>query len=571
MADLDGSVVDYLNIADDYFDVADDSSQIADGYSNIADDYDNSDCHHEKDEHEEIDLPNFIVSHESAARSVIDIIDANLPSELNYRGYVPNRTFKFGFDEFELSFNVDLQHSALPITCHVENYELSRKIIDGIRVALRQSLQSELNCEKDGLNVFKSGLIILRLFEEAIGHLQEYRAAKPTPIDKEKYWDLRSIKDIYSLLDSKLEMLGVDLDTVQGAATHILGKTPAQICQDILPGWRILHCENILRNDLQVKFLLRRQKLRETLMNQDIKQLQACVPHESRRTRGSDSAAKEQLVDYLLKPRITFHGTTRHNVSSIVQHCFLKPGDIHPVTKKPLGVDNGSVYGRGIYSSPDPGYALLYSGMEGKATKPSEIPGRKIIICATIMGRTAMLSWDDEWYGQSEPFPGADSHVNQSLLAYIVFHTAQILPCYVLHLDWADQTEDEVHDFIITTTGQLRNHSRAGTDHWAAEPLYPGDKQRLKEEKMAKAKKFFAYGFGPVSGKNIVIEEVGETDDDEEDYGDYQANRIYSDSMVTTTNAWEWSRKLEGETDFDEYTSARKAKVNKKNPAKVAT
>jgi hypothetical protein len=50
-------------------------------------------------------------------------------------------------------------------------------------------------------------------------------------------------------------------------------------------------------------------------------------------------------------------------------------------------------------------------------------------------------------------------------------------------------------------------------------------KQRAKDERLAQAKRFFAYGFGPVAGKKVIVEEVGAVSDDEEDYGDYQMMR----------------------------------------------
>ncbi|OCK77320.1 hypothetical protein K432DRAFT_255229, partial [Lepidopterella palustris CBS 459.81] len=438
------------------------------------------------------------------------------------------------------------------ITCQAENHDLPRRIIDNIRVNLRQTLQAELESHSWRLKVLTAGLIVLRIVEEAASYVQDYRKSIADS-DTGKYWDLNKIKDINKLTDPKLEMLGLDLRTIQDCATHILGKTPAELMMENLKGWRILHCENVLRRDLQSRFISNQQKMREQLIQKPIEHLRAFVPYEHRRIRGRGIAAKEQLVDYLVKPRITFHGTRRDIVSSIVQHGFLKPGSLHPITKKPLGIRNGSMYGRGIYSSPDPGYAIMYSGMEAEPTKTSAIPGIKLIVCGTIMGQTAKMTWDDNWHDRSDPYTGVDSHCNESELAYVVFKEAQIIPCYVLHLDWTGKSDEEVQDWIIASTGQAGQSKRSRDK----EPtLAPGDLQRLKEEKLARARKFFAYGFGPISGDRIVIEDVGETDDDEENYGEYQANRIDSDS--TQKSPWDWGV-LEGETEFDEYADARKA------------
>lgn len=39
---------------------------------------------------------------------------------------------------------------------------------------------------------------------------------------------------------------------------------------------------------------------------------------------------------------------------------------------------------------------------------------------------------------------------------------------------------------------------------------------------MAKPLKYFPYGYGAATGTSFVIEGVGEVDDDEEEYGEYQ-------------------------------------------------
>lgn len=56
--------------------------------------------------------------------------------------------------------------------------------------------------------------------------------------------------------------------------------------------------------------------------------------------------------------------------------------------------------------------------------------------------------------------------------------------------------------------------------------LAPGDKQRIKEALVAKASKYFSYGCGPVTGPKIIVEEAGEIDEDEEEYGEYQEERM---------------------------------------------
>lgn len=502
---------------------------------------------------------------------ILDMVDTRLPDGLNYRAYTPNGNFSFGFDEFQLSIKVDLLDILLPVSCRLDHCGLPGSIIDPIWASLRQLAVDEIIKTKGLLTTTTTAHIVLEVLEAAAIHVKDIRCnphihdniatgvvEKDTKQDEKKRWKLDDTKDINAIIHSDKKMDGLDLNSVQGMATHILGKTPAQICDDILPDYRILHCENIIRNDLQNKFLQTQQEMREKLMNEPIADLRKCVPPEFRRYRGGGSAAKEQLVDYLVKPRITFHGTRRENVPSIVQHGFLKAGDVHPVTKKPLPIWNGSVYGQGIYSSPDAWYALLYAE-EGRETKSSQLPGLKLLVCATIMGRSAVLGYDDNWYDRNEPYPGAESHVNASQYAYIVFNSAQILPCYVLHLDWAGKGEDDVWDFVSSFSGKpsvkRKNYDMSNYE-------FAGDKLRKKQALIAKGQKFFAYGFGSHSGKNIVIEDVAEVSDDEEDYGEYQADR--QDAKEKSSNFWDWGT-LEGETAHDEYAYARKTKVNRKN------
>ncbi|KAJ7586093.1 hypothetical protein C8J56DRAFT_891934 [Mycena floridula] len=232
-----------------------------------------------------------------------------------------------------------------------------------------------------------------------------------------------------------------------------------------------------------------------------------------------DVKRKEDIIEYLTPPLVTFHGTGPHLIPSIVQQGFLKPEDIHPVSFETLPVVCGSTYGRGIYSSPDPHFALIYSGTQSLATTPNGIPGLKLIVCATIMGRTMEVSRDDNWRNQSEPYHGCDSDVANDNEEYIVFHNAQILPCHVLHLDWEEF--NNVETFMLARMDVPKKRKPAPKN----EVLSPGDMQRQKQERLAQAQKYFAYGFGPVSGRKIVIQEIGKIEDDEE-YGQYQANRV---------------------------------------------
>jgi hypothetical protein len=74
---------------------------------------------------------------------------------------------------------------------------------------------------------------------------------------------------------------------------------------------------------------------------------------------------------------------------------------------------------------------------------------------------------------------------------------------------------------------------------------WPGDVQREKEATYARATKYFPYGFGPATGKKFVVLEVGEVDEDEEEYGDYQKYRVEGvgtgdSGGETNMDYWSW-------------------------------
>ncbi|KAF9078516.1 hypothetical protein BDP27DRAFT_14571 [Rhodocollybia butyracea] len=327
-----------------------------------------------------------------------------------------------------------------------------------------------------------------------------------------------------------------DLDSVPNTAQDYLGVTPRQICNDILPGYRVVHVESIIRRDLARKFTEFQDQLRSKLIHRPLNELLRFVPPENR-PRGGGSlksdpkhvAYIQELIDYIVTPKLTFHGTQPELVPSIVQYGFLKPGSVHPATGVPLPVRCGSTYGRGIYSSPSSAFSLAYSGSQGLATKPGGIPGLKLLVCATIMGRHVNMYRNDNWREQSKPYPESDSHIANDGQEYIVFNNAQILPCYVVHLNWANSSEAD--DFVSRKLGR----SSSKRPWLGTEVSCPGDLQRLKKERLA--------------------QDIADVDDDEEEYGEYQADRLDDVKDVDI-----WSFRLEGETEKDEYSYERKAR-----------
>jgi len=137
---------------------------------------------------------------------------------------------------------------------------------------------------------------------------------------------------------------------------------------------------------------------------------------------------------------------------------------------------------------------------------------------------------------QTEPYPSADSHVGNDQMEYIVFNKAQIIPCYVVHLDWGKDNEkyfwDIPADPNVWVKRQKKTHPKL-----LHEVVALGDKQRSREALIAKASKYFLYGYGTATGKLFVVEDVGEVDEDEEEYGEYQKDGI--DGVNKKTHIWE--------------------------------
>ena len=449
----------------------------------------------------------------------------------------------------------------------VENLLLSRVPCDELRAAqhvicddaLQTNTLSIWNAREDldPYGLFKCTMLILRLVQEAQSAVDKHRAIIQRILGHEPQ---PTIGKAPSTLMSASEM-----------ARELLGR-PEDIVARIPSQWRVLHVEEILRRSLARDFYVAREQMRESLQK---------LSHQALRKFQPPTKRRGDVIDHLLRPRLTFHGTGRANVPSIVRHGFLKPGSrvpwAKPKKKKSEDCEGeggevhqvacGSTYGRGIYSSPSAAFALSYSGWYCEPTSPGEFFGLKLVACAVLMGRTASMTRDDEWWLRSDPFPGSDSHVGNNEMEYIVFDSARILPIYVLHLDWG--AANEQHLYIPSDP---YNWSQAENDQsWRRvrnndDAVWAGDKQREKEAIMAKARKWFPFGYGPKSGNNFVVEEVGYVSEDEENYGEYQAMRATENEGERRDNMgyWSWVKsgcdedgKAMSSRPEDEYTYAR--------------
>jgi hypothetical protein len=314
-----------------------------------------------------------------------------------------------------------------------------------------------------------------------------------------------SATQYYAKKDS-LKSLSVlaDLETIDELGDDILGEWIKDICKDIPAEYRILHVEPVYRNDLVKRFRKRQHEMRSELKRIGYAQL-----------RGSAPAKVVAMAKKLTEPHIAFHGTRNQAISSIVRWGFVKPGEKAGDNVVPYHSGPIPGFGYGIFSSPSLKYALpnSYRPLEyGQNTRPQDLPGMKLIVCAVLMGRA--LDWTTTMStGLADP--SADSLVSPDRMEYVVFDAAQIIPCYVLHIDFGAQKPrdtlrpaPEAPNLWETT----RTHSKLRRKEYV-----PSEIEAIREAKKAAAAKWLPFGFGLATGASFVIEDIAEVDDDEEE------------------------------------------------------
>lgn len=497
---------------------------------------------------------------------VLALIESNLPSDVLNWDFTDKEEWHFRYPEVDIRFKTSSASSSflLPIEVLNSNYVLERTFIDPLRVSLRAMAAHEgsrLTC------FYEFALLVLRILEETSSSLLEWRSDGTAPPQKDwsKGWIPHEVKSWADVVDNPV---GVDLTSVTDTAHYILGKTPEQICANIPSNFRILHIESVLRNDLTERFFTCRAKMRQLLRERPQSELARNIPHE----RGREKMEHEDMVDYLTTPKLTFHGTRRNNVASIVRYGFVKPGKVIGDTGVQVSVACGNTYGRGIYSSPSPQFSLSYSGYNATATTASEIPSMKLIVCGTLMGRTALIKIQDQWRNMDDPMLGAESHVANQGFEYIVYREAQIIPCYVIHIDWgAEMARNMLENIPLNPSSWIARHKNKPHPKLMQEVLYAGDIEREKAAKKAAALKWFPYGFGAAQGTSFVIEEIAEVSDDDENYGEYQNAKVAEATRRRDAHAAHAKKNYElnmGKTSiFDEFWEAAHLQMQQKiNP-----
>lgn len=453
---------------------------------------------------------------------------------------------------------VDVNNTAADaVTVRVTSNSMPRVYIDPLRQELRHILSSALASQS---GILEFAITLLQVLETAVIFIQEWKAkVEGKTGGRLTRWDAKAVSQ-QAVFENPL---GLDLTTVDDSAFHLLGKSVKQLCQDLGDDqFRILHVENVLRSDLVNRFRKRQNQMLDQLLRCSYSQLRRCVAHDTI-PYGSSLDNRDDLARQLCKPRATYHGTNRWKVSSIVRWGFVIPGQ--KAGDSTIGIQSGASYGVGTYTSPDANYALLYSSWSKEERilekiGPEQIPGLRLIICAVLMGRPLQVTRDATRRTTEIADPNADSHVSPNMLEYVVFDPAQIIPCYVVHLDFGLEAarnwlESAPADKALYK--KVKPHPKLLT-----QDLFPGEVEALKQAKKAAASKWFPYGYGPATGTSFVIEEIGEISDDEEDYGDYQKQRQEVDNEV---KVWDGEETEKSGSWFDEYQASRRmeAKIKK--------
>jgi hypothetical protein len=324
----------------------------------------------------------------------------------------------------------------------------------------------------------------------------------------------------------------------------------------------VLHVEPVFRDDLVAKFTHKRQEMREHLATLNPSSLRQCIDKTQLRGSGNTRSSTETMAGILTTTKVTFHGAPRNVMQWIVRYGFVVPGQDIGETGVKNDIVCGASLGTGISSSPSIEFASTYAyddSCQDQWRDPADVPGIRIVVCATLMGRPLQVLRSETRRTEGLASNQADSHVSPIGLEYIVFDAAQIIPCYVLHLDYGSE---QVRRHFAAFRDKPRKNFKAPSKlqsrvDWGTQAEFedcPVAKQANKETLKAAASKWFPYGFGPATGSDFVIEEIGDVYDDEEDYGELQELRGQQE------NDWEAlhiSQTVEKISWFDEFQTVR--------------
>lgn len=499
--------------------------------------------------------PRFVDGVNASVDMLNDLLQTYMPLQVDWTIGQTSYTLKLA------DLTIRLENRA-GMTVTATSDTIPRKHLDSLRHSLRNAVEAALG--EPSWSSMGFGVLLIQLGEEALSHVEAYNTSqhllKLQRLRRqaggeivEGAWDATS-SDWRSVISNPL---GVDLLTVNDTAKLLLGSSITEILTQLPSALRVLHVEPVFRNDLVAKFARRREVMREKLASLSSSSLRQCIKPSHLR-RGKDTV--EDMAEILSTPEVTFHGAPRKVMQSIVRYGFVIPGKKIGDTGVENGIACGASFGIGIYSSPSIDFASTYaydSTHKGEWRNPADVPGMRIVVCATLMGRPIKVTRDLTRRTEGISDQNADSHVSPDGLEYIVFDEAQIIPCYVLHLDYGSESAKKHFErYQRQPWKAIKLQSRVDYDT-QGETDCPAAKVARKEALKAAASKWFPYGYGPATGTNFVIEEIGDVSDDEEEYGDYQGLRGEQEDDWDTFQTRSENEKASW---FDEFQTVRTTK-----------
>lgn len=496
------------------------------------------------------------------------VIEGNTPESVtdwsNHQNNSGSDVFYFSFAELAMQVVLSADHQTMISSQIIDTYRsFSRKSIDPLREEVRSIMRTALGDDSCHVRTFDMQIAILQMLEA----IHEFELARQSskPEKYEKGYAADEVSDWNEVINNPF---GLDISTIQDTAYSILRKTPEELTAGIPKEWRVIHMESVLRHDLVRRFWSYQESLETDLRSCGTSLRDRIPPHSKLTGQVRAQINHETIIQDMTSPRVTFHGTPLQSVGSIVRHGFKMPGKLveGKVVASPR---SGIVFDRGIYSSQEAFYAISYARGQREMTPVGMLPSMRLFVCATIMGRT--YTGSDGRHGPL--IEGHDSHFDGGF-EYIVHNERAMIPCYVIHLDLGSEAAKQALKDVQANPEEFYNLTKT-KKRPEAKSTAPGDIQREKEARKAAALKWFPYGFGPATGTTFVIEEVGEISDDEEEYGDWQADKHgYSNAYVEKNTVWDdegWEyydengNLVKGKRRLtDQYQHATRAHKNKK-------
>lgn len=231
----------------------------------------------------------------------------------------------------------------------------------------------------------------------------------------------------------------------------------------------------------------------------------------------------------------TFHGTNKTNTFGIASEGLLMP------EQNKLGVVHGAKYGLGVYSSPDPHFAIQYISdyRTPFANRENVKNGYRLVVCSVQMGKMK--------YGGAVDEENYDSYMSSNDLECVVYNSDQIMPVYIIYFDVQINKSQIYYDCSPAgTIYKMHGHKLVSfEDNQRA-------MQRLREAKLAARRKNAEFYIG----KRFKILEICDDQDDDDDetaYFEPESLQVF--------------KKQNYETDYGEYQGCRFDKLAKDDDA----